>query len=157
MKSVADKHYLDWSTITDLVDRLVEQIRGREYDALLAITRDGMIPACLISEKLDMRNILVASVMFYSGIEKTLEKPIFMQFPADPYLKGSRILVVDDIWDSGKTAMAVRNRIIEVNGTPEVAVLHYKPSKSHFPGQRPDFAAAETDEWIVYPWEPDEQ
>ncbi|HCM18680.1 MAG TPA: phosphoribosyltransferase, partial [Firmicutes bacterium] len=63
----------------------------------------------------------------------------------------------DDIWDSGKTAMAVRERIIEVNGLPEVAVLHYKPSKSRFLEVRPDFAAAETDEWIVYPWEPEER
>ena len=50
MKSVADKHYLI-GPHRDLVDRLVEQIRDREYDALLAITAAGD-PACLISEKL---------------------------------------------------------------------------------------------------------
>lgn len=152
---MAEKHYLNWHTIEALVDRLVVQLEGRSYDALLAITRGGMIPACLLSEKLNMRNILVASVMFYTGVEKTLDRPVFLQFPQDPFLKDKRILVVDDIWDSGKTVMAVKGRIQAVDGKPEVAVLHFKPAQSRFPGERPDFLGCETDEWIVYPWEPD--
>lgn len=153
---MAEKVYLSWNTIEDLVKRVMEQVKGREYDALLAITRGGMIPACLLSEQLNMRNILVASVMFYTGVEKTLDRPVFLEFPQDPLLKDKRILVIDDIWDSGKTVMAVKNRILTVDGRPEVAVLHYKPRQSRFPDERPDYFGVETDEWIVYPWEPDE-
>lgn len=152
---MAEKNFLSWQTIEFLVDRLAEQVKGREYESILAITRGGMIPACLLSEKLNMRNILVASVMFYTGVEKKLDRPVFLQFPQDPYLKDKRILVVDDVWDSGKTVMAVKNRMLAVDGRPEVAVLHYKPLQSHFPGERPDFMGVETDDWIVYPWEPD--
>ena len=70
-------------------------------------------------------------------------------------LVGKRILIVDDVWDSGKTAHSVRERIRRSGGRPSVAVIHYKPGQSRFPGDGPEFAAQETDAWIVYPWDPD--
>ncbi|HON42876.1 MAG TPA: phosphoribosyltransferase family protein, partial [Bacillota bacterium] len=92
--------------------------------------------------------------MFYTGEGRTLDKPVFLQFPGDPHLAGKRILVVDDVWDSGRTIVAVRERIERVGGEPRTAVLHYKPTHSAFPDLSPDYHAAEVDGWIVYPWDP---
>jgi len=150
-----ERRILSWQEIADLVRVLSEKL-PTDYDALLAITRGGMIPACLLSEQLDMRNIMVAAVQFYTTVGETLDQPRFFQFPHPDLLKGQRILVVDDVWDSGRTAVAVRDRIRAAGGHPEVAVLHFKPARSHFPGDAPDYYASETDEWIVYPWEPEE-
>ncbi|MEA4882640.1 MAG: phosphoribosyltransferase family protein [Clostridia bacterium] len=147
------KTHLSWQDIEELVDALVGKLDG-EFDALLCITRGGMVPACLISERIDQRNILAAAVMFYTGIGKTLDKPVFLQFPADPYLAGKRVLVVDDVWDSGRTVVAVKQRIEQVGGVPSVAVLHYKPTQSAFPDLKPDYYGATVDGWIVYPWDP---
>jgi hypoxanthine phosphoribosyltransferase len=91
--------------------------------------------------------------MFYTGQERTLDKPIFLQFPADPLLNGRRVLIVDDVWDSGRTIMAVRERVLDAGGYPETAVLHYKPTHTAYPGAHPDFFVDETDAWIVYPWD----
>lgn len=146
------KRILGWDDIMREVDDLVERI-GTAYDAMLVITRGGMVPACLISERLDIRNILVAAVQLYTGIGTTLDDPIFLQFPNDILLHGKRILVVDDVWDSGRTAMAVRQRILAAGGIPTVAVLHYKPRASRFPDHEPDFFAEMTDDWLVYPWD----
>ena len=146
------KRILGWDDIMREVDDLVMQI-GTDYDAMLVITRGGMVPACLISERLDIRNILVAAVQLYTGIGTTLDAPIFLQFPNDMLLHGKRILVVDDVWDSGRTAMCVRQRIEAAGGIPTLAVLHYKPRASRFPDQQPDFFAEMTDDWIVYPWD----
>ncbi|GAC1435893.1 MAG: phosphoribosyltransferase family protein [Chloroflexota bacterium] len=143
---------LSWQHIEMLVDRLVAQLPAH-YDAMLVVTRGGMVPGCLISEKTDMRNILVAAVVSYTGIGQTLEHPIFLQFPPDTLLAGKRIVIVDDVWDSGRTIMAVKDRLRAVNCEAEVAVLHYKPTKSRFP-DRPDYYAEITDAWIVYPWDP---
>lgn len=148
------KIHLSWESVAEAVDRLVEKLSG-DYDALLVVTRGGMVPACLISEKTGMRNILVAAVMFYDDVEHRIEQPTFLQFPPDPFLKGKRILVVDDVWDTGRTVMAVRQRVLEAGGRPEVAVLHYKPSRSLFPEQKPDYYDQVIEQWIVYPWEPD--
>jgi uncharacterized protein len=146
------KRILGWEDITQLVERIVEVV-PRDYDAMLVITRGGMIPACLISERLDIRNILVAAVRLYTGIGSSLDQPVFVQFPNDPLLAEHKILVVDDVWDSGRTAMAVRERVRIAGGRPELAVLHYKPRASRFPEEQPDFYAELTDDWIVYPWD----
>jgi hypoxanthine phosphoribosyltransferase len=143
---------LDWDDIDELVARLVAKL-PRDYDLLLVITRGGMVPACLISERLDLRNIVAAAVMFYTAVGKTLDEPVFLEFPADPLLLDRRVLIVDDVWETGKTATVVRRRVREAGGRPDVAVLHYKPGRSAF-AERPEYYAETTDDWIVYPWDP---
>lgn len=150
-----EKEYLSWEHIAQLVDKLIQQL-PRDFDAILAITRGGMVPACLVSEKLDIRNVMAAAVMFYTGVGQTLDEPRFLQFPADPLLLGKRILIVDDVWDSGRTVTSVKQRVLEAGGIPTVAVIHFKPKKSQVAG-RPDYFATETDAWIVYPWDPTEE
>jgi hypoxanthine phosphoribosyltransferase len=147
-----NKQYLTWTQIEDLAIRLADRL-SITYDVMLVITRGGMVPACIISERLNLRNILVAAVMFYTGQERTLSKPIFLQFPADPLLSGRKVLIVDDVWDSGKTIMAVRERVLDTGGYPETAVLHYKPAHNAYPQAAPDYYVDETDAWIVYPWD----
>lgn len=146
------KRILGWDDITAEVDQLVAVLRD-DYDVMLVITRGGMIPACLISERLNIRNILVAAVQLYTGIGQTLDAPIYLQFPDDQLLSGRSVLIVDDVWDSGRTAMSVKERVRVAGGNAELAVLHYKPGASRFPAERPDFFAELTDDWIVYPWD----
>lgn len=144
--------HLSWEDIEELVARLVADL-PREYDLLLVVTRGGMVPACLISEQTDIRNIVAAAVMFYTGVGDTLPDPVFLQFPADPLIYGKRILVVDDVWDTGRTIVAVKQRIEAAGGQADLAVLHYKPRNSKFDA-RPDYYAEITSDWIVYPWDP---
>jgi hypoxanthine phosphoribosyltransferase len=148
------KETLTWEQLEDLIARLVRQL-PRDYDAILVITRGGLVPGCLISEKMDIRCILVAAVMFYTGVGETLDHPLFLQFPPDPLLAGKRILIVDDIWDSGRTAVNVKERVLTAGAEAEVAVIHYKPRNSLFE-ERPDYYVVETEAWIVYPWDREE-
>ena len=137
-----DKQYLSWEDIEEMVARLVADL-PRDYDLLLVVTRGGMVPACLISEQTDIRNIVAAAVMFYTGVGDTLPDPVY----------GKRILIVDDVWDTGRTIIAVKQRIAAAGGHADLAVLHYKPTHSNF-DERPDYYADKTDAWIVYPWDP---
>jgi hypoxanthine phosphoribosyltransferase len=147
-----NKQHLTWTQIEELAIRLADRLPAG-YDVMLVITRGGMVPACIISERLNLRNILVAAVMFYTAQERTLDKPIFLQFPADPLLNQRRVLIVDDVWDSGRTIMAVRERVMDAGGLPETAVLHYKPARNAYGATQPDYYVDETDAWIVYPWD----
>jgi hypothetical protein len=126
----------------------------RDYDNILVVTRGGMVPACLISERANLRNVLCAAVIFYDGTKVALPAPRFVQFPSDDQVAGRRILVVDDVWDSGSTIVAVRERLRRAGARVDCCVLHYKPTHSKFPGDAPDFYAEATDGWIVYPWDP---
>ena len=78
-----------------------------------------------------------------------------MQFPADDLLRGRPILIVDDVWGSGRTITAVKNRVSSAGGFPDTCVLHFNPNRNLFGHVRPDYYAAITDAYIVYPWEID--
>lgn len=146
------KHYLSWQDVEVLVDRLVEKLPP-QFDHLLVVTRGGMIPAALVSQQVGIRDILVAAVMFYSGPDSRLPEPLFLQFPEDPLVAGKRVLVIDDVWDSGCTSVAVAQRLARAGAYPEIAVLHYKPERSSYPSHRPDYYVEETSDWIIYPWQ----
>lgn len=145
---------LTWADVDRLIEELIPQFRGT-YDALLMITRGGIIPGGLLAEALDIKYILTAAVEFHSGVQKRLAWPTFLQFPGDSLLRGRRVLVVDDVWGSGRTIMTVRSRVQAADATPELAVLHYKPGQSMFRDAAPEYYAAVTDAYIVYPWEVD--
>jgi len=145
--------YLSWSDVDKLISSLVQRIEAYDCDLVIAITRGGIIPAAIIAERLAIQQVLVASVDFYEDEEHDLDWPVFMQFPADSFLRGKQALIVDDIWDRGKQTAHVMERVKQAGGRPLSMVLHYKPHRSHFPDKSPDLFASETADWIIYPWE----
>jgi hypoxanthine phosphoribosyltransferase len=150
------KVYLSWTDIDNLVScELVPRLQDGKFDVVIAITRGGIVPGGIIAEQLGIQQILVASVDFYEDTEHDLDWPVFMQFPADSFLRGKQVLIVDDVWYRGKETLSVTERVEQAGGYPTSAVLHYKPHFSHFKDKAPDFYAAETQDWIIYPWEID--
>jgi hypoxanthine phosphoribosyltransferase len=105
----------------------------------------------MLAYRLGLRNILVAAVEYYDDEGRPGPKPTFLQFPADPQLRGQRVLIVDEVWDSGTTIHAVTERVRRAGGLPVTAVLHYKPTHSQVPGA-PDHHVVTTDRWVVYPF-----
>ncbi len=144
--------FLSWQDVEDLMTHLLPQLKD-QYDALLMITRGGIVPGGLIAEALDLRYILTAAVEFPSTGEARMAWPTFLQFPSDPLLTGKHILVVDDIWENGRTISTVMGRVKAAGGFPHTAVIHYKPGTSLFREIGPDYYAAITDRFVVYPWE----
>ena len=152
---------LSWADVDRLVDVLVPQLRTvASFDAMVIITRGGIIPGGLIAEAMDIRNVLTASVRFPAGLPEAFGKPAalaalpqFSQFPDDELLRGRAILLVDDVWGSGRTSTAVRNRVEAAGGRPYNCVFHFNPYRSLFTRTEPDFYGAVTDAYIVYPWE----
>ena len=146
-----EKDVVSWEDLDRLVADLADQLRGRTFDVLLTITRGGMVPAGMLSYRLGLRDILVAAVEYYDDHGEPGPHPTFFQFPADPLLRGKRVLIVDEVWDTGTTIAAVLERVRQAGGEPTTAVLHYKPSHSVV-AVRPDLHAVETDRWVVYPF-----
>ena len=141
---------VDWPRLEELVKQLADQVRG-EYDVMLAVTRGGLVPAGMLAYLLGIRDILVAAVDYYDDHGRPREQPMFLQFPADPLLDGKRVLIVDEVWDTGTTIEAVIERVRLGGGTPTTAVLHYKPARSKV-SSVPDHFVVSTDAWVVYPF-----
>jgi hypoxanthine phosphoribosyltransferase len=142
---------ISWEELDRLVGFIADRLAGRQFDVLLAITRGGMVPAGMLAYRLKLRDILVAAVEYYDDTGQAGSRPTFFQFPADPLLRGKRVLIVDEVWDSGTTIHAVTERVRQAGGSPVTAVLHYKPERSVV-ADRPDVHAVETDHWVVYPF-----
>ncbi len=140
-----------WAELEKLVDHLIPQLYGT-FDALVLITRGGIVLGGMIAELLDIKTVLTAAVRFSDVAHKLLAWPTYLQFPEDDLLRDRRVLIVDDVWGSGRTINSVRGRVEAAGGRPEVAVLHYKPSQSLF-ATKPEYYAAVTDAYVVYPWE----
>ncbi len=147
---------LTWEDIDQLLDALVPQLTGT-FDGMIMVTRGGIVPGGLISEALDIKHVLTAAVRFPvgTGQAKLLAWPEFMQFPEDELVAGRRLLVVDDVWGSGRTSTAVKNRVESAGGFPELCVIHYNPTRTLFTKAWPTYYAAITDARIIYPWEID--
>ncbi len=146
-----ERDIVSWEDLDRLVLDLADRLAGTTFDVMLAITRGGLVPAGMLAYRLRIRNILVAAVEFYDDHGVPGPHPTFLQFPADPLLRGQRVLIVDEVWDSGTTIHAVTDRVLQAGGIPTTAVLHHKPTHSIVPGH-PDVAAVETDGWVVYPF-----
>lgn len=144
------KTIVSWDDLDGLVGALAEKV-GSDYDVVLVITRGGLVPAGMLAYRLGLRDILVAAVAFYDDEGKTSERPMFFQFPSDPLLHDRRVLIVDEVWDTGTTIAAVVERVKIGGGRPTTAVLHYKPARSRVP-LVPDHFVVATDDWVVYPF-----
>jgi len=152
------RELVSWDEIDKLIDHLVVQFE-HEFDAMLMITRGGIIPGGMLAEALNVTHLLTAAVDFPAQMESEqgnlLMWPKFIQFPENELVRGRRVIVVDDVWGSGRTITAVKNRVSAAGGNPYTCVLHFNPHRNLFGTARPDYFAASTDAYIVYPWESD--
>ena len=152
------REVLGWEDVDRLIQYLLPQFE-REFTAMVVVTRGGIIPGGMLAEAMDMTHILTAAVDFPAQLADQQNKlkvwPQFLQFPDDSLLRGRTTLIVDDVWGSGRTITAVKNRVSVAGGFPETCVLHFNPYRNLFGNARPDYYAAVTNAYIVFPWEVD--
>ena len=152
--------YLSWHDTEELISNLIFNL-NTPYDSILMIARGGIIPGGMIAEALKMQDVLTATVLFNDEREQAISQaatknfswPRFVQFPADSLLEGRKLLIVDNLWNRGRTVMAAKGRIEGAGGFPEIAVLHWRPESSLFPEDEPDHYVEITEDFIHYPWQ----
>lgn len=150
------REIMSWDDVDKLIDHLLPQFEV-EFEAMVMITRGGIVPGGLLAEALDIKHILTAAVDFPAELERQksglLAWPRFLQFPEDDLLRDRNTLIVDDVWGSGRTITSVKNRIETAGSYPYTCVLHFNPFRNLFGTARPVYYAAITDAYIIYPWE----
>jgi len=130
---------------------LAEQIAsdGFEPDIVLGIARGGLLVAGAIAYALDVKNTFTMNVEFYTGIEERLEMPMILPPVPDLVDLGeSRVLIADDVADTGKTLALVKEFLDGKVGEVRAAVLYEKPRSE----VSCEYVWRRTDRWIDFPW-----
>ena len=121
------------------------------FDALVAITRGGLVPAAIVARELNIRVVESVAVKSYdhqsqSGI--TVLKPI-TQALLDSVKTGAKILIVDDLVDTGATARVVRDMLPGAH----FATVYAKPKGREMVDTF--ITEVSQDTWIFFPWDLD--
>lgn len=156
-----DRETLDWPTFGQAMRDLIQEIVNTGWipDLIVAIARGGLLPAGAISYAMGVKLIGTMNVEFYTDVHETLPEPLLLPPLMDvSALEGKKVLVVDDVADSGKTLQMVMQLINEkglsldggetVKVDAKCAVIYHKPRSVILP----DFAWKTTDKWINFPW-----
>ena len=146
-----DRENLTWEVFAEASRNLSEQIveSGWFPDLIVGVARGGLIPAGAIGYAIGVKAMGAINVEFYTDIGQTLEEPLILSPQLDTdSLKGKKVLVVDDVADSGKTLDLVVNLLKETADDVRSAVIYTKP-KTIF---EPDFSWKKTDQWINFAW-----
>ena len=142
---------LGWAEFGAATRELAQSIVGDGFapTVLLAIARGGLPVGGALSYALGLKNCCVINVEYYAGVDVRLEVPVILP-PALELgdLEDERLLVVDDVADTGETIQLVAETIRPVVADLRTAVL-YEKSRSVV---RCDYVWRRTDRWIDFPW-----
>lgn len=134
-----------------LVHKLTRQIQQDRFrpDIIVAIARGGYVPARLLCDLLDIYNLASMRIAHYTGAHKNAQARLSTPLNID--VRGMRVLLVDDIDDTGDTLALAREHILSMHPAElRTAVLHHKTSSISLP----DYYAHKIIRWrwITYPW-----
>lgn len=122
---------------------------GFEPDIILAIARGGLALGMGLGYALAVKNISVVNVEFYTGVDQRLEVPIMLPpTPAAVDLSGLKVLIADDVADTGRTLELVHQFCEGHVAEARTAVIYEKPQSVI----TPDYAWRSTERWIDFPW-----
>lgn len=144
---------ISWGEVHRLTHRLAAALTAADYlpDAIVAIGRGGYIPARLLADLLDIFDLSSFKIEHYTeGARRTPRARV--RYPLCAELAGKRVLIVDDVSDTGETfALALEH--VRSRAKPceiRTAALHHKTVSSF----EPDYYAHRITKWrwLVYPW-----
>ena len=119
------------------------------FDAVVAIARGGLVPATIVARELNIRVVETVAVKSYdhqSKGEVRVLKPISQQI-LDLAKNGGKVLIVDDLVDTGATARAVRDMLPGAHFATVYAKPMGRPLVDTF------ITEVSQDTWIFFPWD----
>jgi hypothetical protein len=128
---------------------LVIKRSGFEPDVILSIARGGLIIGGALGYALGVKNSFAMSVEFYTDIEERLPMPVILPpIPNKLDLTGLKVLITDDVADTGETLRIVKEFCGDHVAEVRSAVLYEKPGSA----LKPDYSWRSTSSWIEFPW-----
>ncbi|HVX42776.1 MAG TPA: phosphoribosyltransferase [Mycobacteriales bacterium] len=145
------REVLDWSDFGVGTRALAQQIAddGYQPDIVLAVARGGLLPAGAVAYALGVKNVFTMNVEFYTGVDQRLDFPVMLPPLLNRVeLADRRVLIVDDVADTGATLQVVEEFCADHVAEIRAAVLYEKTQSS----VRCPYVWKRTDDWIDFPW-----
>lgn len=142
---------LTWADFGTAARELAARVSadGFRPDVILSIARGGLLLAGGISYALDVKSVHVMNVKFYTDIDERLEMPVILPpAPSTVDLTGTRVLIVDDVADTGRTLELVLAFCAQHVAEARTAVVYEKPGSV----VKCEYVWRRTDRWIDFPW-----
>jgi hypoxanthine phosphoribosyltransferase len=131
----------------DLASRIAES--GFDPEVVVAIARGGLLVGGALAYALGVKSCGSINVELYTGVDETLPEPLLLPPHLDgESLAGRRVLLADDVSQSGLTLRLAVDIIRRMGADVRTACFYTKPQTVLVP----DFSWRETDGWIVFPW-----
>lgn len=145
-----EKLYYSYELFKEDTQKLVDKCRDFEPEILLAVARGGLTLSHLMAQALNMRNLYTLNSIHYEG---ELKLDTFNIFNIPDVSHAKKVLIVDDIVDSGETVREILKVLREKFPTVEfkLATLFYKKTAV----LQPDYTIREANQWIDFFWEID--
>jgi uncharacterized protein len=145
------REVMTWDDLGEGARSLAEQVHADGYrpDIVLAIARGGLLVGGAVGYALGVKNTFSMNVEFYTGVDERLEMPMLL--PPVPDLVDfaeQRVLIADDVADTGATLALVKDFCEGKVGEVRCAVL-YEKSRSTISCE---YVWRRTDCWIDFPW-----
>ncbi|MEU3272706.1 phosphoribosyltransferase [Saccharomonospora sp. NPDC006951] len=148
---MAEREELTWDLFGSASRELAEQVAdsGFEPDLILSIARGGLFVAGALGYALDVKNLHVMNVEFYTGVNERLDLPVMLPpVPNAVDLAGATVLIADDVADTGATLKLVRDFCADQVADVRCAVVYQKPAST----VSCEYVWRRTDKWINFPW-----
>lgn len=117
------------------------------FEAIVAITRGGLVPAAVVARELAIRVIETISVASYDEKERGDLKVLKGLAPTFLDAGGAGVLIVDDLVDTGRTARVLRELLPKAH----LATVYAKPLGR--PLVDTFVTEVSQDTWIDFPWD----
>lgn len=146
-----EREILAWGQVGEATRALAASVHedGYEPDVILAIARGGLIVAAALAYALNVKNTFTMNVEFYTGVDERLPVPMILPPAPDLVdLEDAKILVADDVADTGATLALVREFCGPKVGEVRTAALYEKPQST----VKCEYVWKRTDRWIEFPW-----
>jgi hypoxanthine phosphoribosyltransferase len=152
---MSEREVMTWDDLGRGSRELAEAVAvdGYRPDMILGIARGGLLVAGGIGYALGVKNTFTMNVEFYTGVDERLELPMIL--PPVPDLvdfQETRLLIADDVADTGATLQLVKEFCAGKVAEVRCAVLYEKPRST----VRCEYVWRRTDRWITFPWSAEE-
>ena len=146
-----EREELTWELFGSASRELAEEVAADGFvpDLILSIARGGLFVAGALGYALDVKNLHVMNVEFYTGVDQRLDLPVMLPpVPNVVDLTHKKVLVADDVADTGATLKLVRDFCADHVADVRCAVVYEKPAST----VKCEYVWKRTDRWINFPW-----